>query len=419
MYSLNQVNKLVSCGRDPARSLPFWRGFLLIPLILVCFAVAPQTRAVSPPPDGGYPGFNTAEGDQALFTLFGGFGNSAFGWRALFANAGHSFNTGAGAGTLVLNTADENTAVGAASLLLNGHGTRNTAVGAASMLANTGDTSGMGSFNCALGAFSLNNNTLGFSNEAVGDSALFRNETAAANTAIGDLALENNDATGSGAANFNCAVGAQALNANVSGDSNNAVGASALVANTDGLFNEAVGAFALSSSIHGASNVAVGDSALQNYTGASGSGFNTVVGDLAGGDLTDGSDNIYVGAGAGSGVTTESQTIRIGENGFISACFVQGISGVTVSGTAVVVDANGQLGVAAAGSPMSMNEMLKERQVVQQLKTTTEKQAARIALQENQIQTLTVALKQQAEQIQKVSAQLEMIRPTPRVVENR
>jgi len=54
-----------------------------------------------------------------------------------------------------------------------------------------------------------------------------------------------------------------------------------------------------------------------------------------------------------------------------------------------------------------------------QFKSMTEKQAATIALQENQIQTLTAALKQQAEQIQKVSAQLEMIRPTPRVVENR
>ena len=84
MYSLNQVNKLVSCGRDPARSLPFWRGFLLIPLILVCFAFAPQTRAVTPPPDGGYPGFNTAEGDGALQLLFGGFGNTALGWRSLF-----------------------------------------------------------------------------------------------------------------------------------------------------------------------------------------------------------------------------------------------------------------------------------------------------------------------------------------------
>ena len=46
MYSLNQVNKLVSCGRDPARSLPLWRGFLLIPLILVCFALSPQAQAI-------------------------------------------------------------------------------------------------------------------------------------------------------------------------------------------------------------------------------------------------------------------------------------------------------------------------------------------------------------------------------------
>ena len=75
--------------------------------------------------------------------------------------------------------------------------------------------------------------------------------------------------------------------------------------------------------------------------------------------------------------------------------------------------------IAAAGHPLSMKEVLKERQVVQQLKATTEKQAARIALQEGQIQSLTAALKQQAEQIQKVSAQLEMIRPMPRVVENR
>jgi len=83
------------------------------------------------------------------------------------------------------------------------------------------------------------------------------------------------------------------------------------------------------------------------------------------------------------------------------------------------VGADGQLGVAAAGSPLSMNEMLKEHRVVQELKATTEKQAARIALQEGQIKALTASLREQAQQIQKVSAQLEMIRPTPRVVENR
>ena len=49
---------------------------------------------------------------------------------------------------------------------------------------------------------------------------------------------------------------------------------------------------------------------------------------------------------------------------------------------------------------------------------TNAKQAAVIALQEAQIKTLTAALKEQATQIQKVSAQLEMVRPAPRVVGN-
>jgi hypothetical protein len=37
-------------------------------------------------------------------------------------------------------------------------------------------------------------------------------------------------------------------------------------------------------------------------------------------------------------------------------------------------------------------------------------------LQEGQIQALTAALKQQAEQIQKVSAQLELSKPAPQTV---
>jgi dihydroneopterin aldolase len=416
MYSLKEVNKLVSCGRDPARSLPLWRGFLLIPLILVWLAFAPNAQTT---PDPGAVGgsLNTADGTNALVSAVTASGNGAFGWFSLAQCFTGSFNTGVGAGTLVLNHADANTAVGTAALILNVDGTRNTACGAAAMVNTAGDdVTGEGSFNSAVGAFALNANETGFSNNAMGDSAMFRNVNGAANTAVGDLALENNDATGAGEANFNVAVGAQALQANVTGDSNNAVGASALLANDGGLFNQAFGAFALSANEEGASNIAIGDSALANNGTGS---FNTVIGDLAGPDITDGGDNIYIGAGAGTEVGNESQTIRIGEPGFIAACFIQGISGVGVSGDTVVVDADGQLGTAAAGSPLSLKEVLKQRQVVQQLKATTEKQAARIALQENQIQTLTAALKQQAEQIQKVSAQLEMIRPTPRVVENR
>src|SRR5437764_1362717 len=114
MYSLNQVNKLVSCGRDPARSLPLWRGFLLIPLILVCFAFAPNAQTApetpDPPPIPG--AFNTGDGTNALRTNITGAGNSAFGFDSIAQNIRGSFNTGAGAFTLLFNRADENTAVG-------------------------------------------------------------------------------------------------------------------------------------------------------------------------------------------------------------------------------------------------------------------------------------------------------------------
>src|SRR4030095_5074164 len=397
MYSLNQVKTLASCGRDPARSLPLWRGFLLIPLILACFAFSPQSQAACL--DGCDNSlFNTFQGDDTLLNNAGVAGNSAFGWRSLFFNSTGSFNTALGPSLIINTIGSNNTAAGAAALLLNSTGTENTAMGVDAMVFNS-----TGEFNGAFGGFALFNNVDGFSNNAFGDSALFFNITGADNTAVGDLALENNDSSGAGSANFNTAVGAQALFANVDGDSNNAVGFNALGANVDGLFNQAMGALALSANTSGASNIAVGDSALVNKGSGS---FNTVVGDGAGGDLADGSDNIYIGATAGAGATSESGTIRIGDPDFVSACFVRGISGNTVSGSPVCVGGDGQLGeCAAGGSPGAMNQLLKE-------------QATKIASPESQIHNLTAALKQQAEQIQKVSAQLEMVRPAPRVVNN-
>ena len=142
----------------------------------------------------------------------------------------------------------------------------------------------------------------------------------------------------------------------------------------------------------GASNIAIGDSAaLNNGTGS----FNTVIGDQAGQDLGSGSDNIYIGATAGPVLATKAGPFASAILNSSVPALSAGITGVGVSGDPVVVDGDGQLGTAAAGS-LSLKELLKQRQVVQQLKATTEKQAARIALQENQIQTLTAALKQQA-----------------------
>jgi hypothetical protein len=44
--------------------------FILIPLVLACFTLSPTTQAgLKPPPDGGYPHGNTAEGNRALDSL--------------------------------------------------------------------------------------------------------------------------------------------------------------------------------------------------------------------------------------------------------------------------------------------------------------------------------------------------------------
>jgi len=397
MYPLNQLKTLVSCGRDPARSLPFRRGFLLIPLTLVCFAFSPQTRAACDTPDPGCPGGSLAEGFDALLSLSSGFYDTGIGAFSLLSLTDGSFNTGVGAGSLLSTNALEGTAVGAGALLSNTTGANTTACGAFALFSN-----GTGDFNNAVGANSLLFNVDGDSNNALGESALFNNVSAAANTAIGDVALANNDSDGAALGNANSCVGAGALFSNVDGDSNNAVGFNALGANTDGLFNNAVGFDAMADNVSGAGNVAVGDSA---------------------GAGVEGDFNIYIGAFAGPAPSpapvAESETIRIGDV-FNTDCFIGGIFGATATGgLPVVVNADGKLGTVPADSPIAMSQVLKQRQIVQELKATTERQAAVIALQEGQIKALTAGLRQQAEQIQQVSAQLEMVRPTPRVVENR
>ena len=68
-------------------------------VVLVWFAIAPLVRAVVPAPDGGYPGFNTAEGQNALFNLSTGVGNTGVGWFSLWSDTDGSYNTASGAGT--------------------------------------------------------------------------------------------------------------------------------------------------------------------------------------------------------------------------------------------------------------------------------------------------------------------------------
>jgi trimeric autotransporter adhesin len=172
-------------------------SLVLIPLLVLnCFGSLSTAQAVTPPPDGGYPGGNTAEGQNALLSLNSGAYNTAVGFFSLTNDIIGGFNTAIGAGTLLANTANNNTATGAGALLSNnvGHG------------------------NTANGAFSLFRNTVGDDNIAYGDSALFNNDCGNSNTAIGVVALYNN-ICGSG----NIALGASA-GSQVTGDNNIDIG---------------------------------------------------------------------------------------------------------------------------------------------------------------------------------------------------
>jgi Chaperone of endosialidase len=201
---------------------------LLIAGAFACFGLLPKVEAVVPPPDGGYPGFNTAEGQNALFSLTTGVANTAVGWYSLFSNSDGSYNTGVGAGTLLFNLGNQttgdgmqNTALGAAALLFNTTGSANTATGVTALLNNS---EGSGNTANGWGALSHNNGNPpdGSANTAVGAGALFTNTTGDSNTAIGENALVSNT-TGSG----NTAVGVRALDHNTSGSLNVALGVNA------------------------------------------------------------------------------------------------------------------------------------------------------------------------------------------------
>src|SRR2546429_5959127 len=103
--------------------------FATILLALGFLALSPMAQAVVPPPDGGYPGGNTAEGTSALLSRSTGNYNPAIGIYSLLSLADGSFCTGVGAGALLSNTAGQNTATGAGALLNNTTGDSNTANG--------------------------------------------------------------------------------------------------------------------------------------------------------------------------------------------------------------------------------------------------------------------------------------------------
>jgi len=443
----------VSSNPISKNKLRWRRGFFASVLLLtyVVLSPAPKAVAVSPPPDGGYSGDNTAEGDTALYSLTSGRANTALGSAALFSNS----------------TGSSNTAVGVSALFSNTIGSGNTATGVNALANNT-----TGNFNTATGVTALFNNTTGEDNTANGDDALFANTTGSNNTANGSFALFNNT-TG----DANTASGDFALYLNGTGHSNTANGVDALIANTGGNANTASGAGALGSNTTGSNNTAYGTDALSSNQHGNN---NIALGNLAGANLTNGSNNIDIAA---PGVAGEANTIRIGTIGMQRRTFIAGISGVAVSGSEVVVNSNGRLGVATSsarfkqaikpmdkaseailslkpvsfrykeeidpeGAPqfgliaedvekvnpdlvardaegkvytvryeavnaMLLNEFLKEHRQVQQLKATVAQQQeefhAKFAQQQKQIEALTAT-------IQKVSDQMKLTKAAPQIV---
>jgi trimeric autotransporter adhesin len=314
---------------------------MLIAVALGYFALSPQAQGVVPAPDGGYPGFNTAEGQNALFSLSTGVGNTAMGWFSLWSNTDGSYNTAVGVGTLLFNVGNQSTSEGA----------ENTAIGAAALLSNTS-----GTFNTANGAFALFSNTTGSDNTAIGDSALLSNTTGVHNTANGFEALSNNTTGDENTADgvnalfsntegaANAAVGFNALQQNTAGSGNTANGDGALFSNTLGFNNSATGEGALFANTTGSSNTATGGNALQHNTTG---GHNTAIGLQALFNNTTGDSNTALGVNAGTGVSTASNVICVGTPGenVSNSCYIGQIFNATSSGgSAVFVNPDGKLG---------------------------------------------------------------------------
>ena len=180
---------------------------------------------------------------------------------------------------------------------------------------NAGNSSMTGIANTGVGQAALASLTSGVQNTAMGNGALGNNTSASANSAFGYLASASLT-TGVNSSSF----GYGALGNCVTGNSNNAFGFLALQL------------------CNGSSNLAIGNSALQGLTTGS---FNLAFGETAGINYTTETGNLVL---QNTGVAGDAGVIRIGNNTFTKA-FIAGISGVTVpASTAVLIDANGQMG---------------------------------------------------------------------------
>ena len=357
------------------------RNIIAVLSALVCFGLCQQVQAAPAPetPDPGAVGgsFNTADGSNALRSVTTGLGNSAFGWFSLLSNTDGSNNTAVGAASLLFNIGDSTT----------GEGQENTAAGTAALLFNS-----TGSQNTAVAAQALLNNDSGIRNTGVGSRALINNVGGSNNTAVGRRALEG---VVSGSANV--ALGWQA-GFSATGDNNIYIGAN--------MFG-----------VPGESNTCyIGNIATTNPT----ANPDFVLVDLTTGQMSHlassrrykedikpmdkASETLY----RLKPVTFRFKNHQNLDYGLIAEDVAQ------VDPELAIRDGKGQIESVRylAVYNMMLNEFLKEHKKVQDLEAT-------VAQQQKGMEVLTAQLKEQAAQIQKVSAQLEVSKPAPQVVVNK
>jgi hypothetical protein len=426
---------------------------IVIVVSLVCIGFVSRLEAVSPPPDGGYPGNNTAEGASALFSLTTGGSNTGLGSQALYSNTTGNYNSAEGFRALFSNTTGgQNTATGASALLSNGTGSSNTANGVNALYSNT-----TGSNNTATGARALFDSG-GSRNTGVGALALYQNG-GNDNTAVGFGAAyandKNFDPNHPDPGFFNTAIGSNALARQEGGDYNTAIGASALEGGATivggGSYNTAVGFKALVNGNFSGSNVALGAFAGSNVFGA----YNTICigANVAGADISNTTwiGNVY-GVTTQSGTTTPVVVSNTGQLGTVASSkrFKKDIVTMDKASDAILSlrpvtfhyktdsSATPQFGLIAEevakvnpalvlpdeqGKPYSvrydavnamlLNEFLKEHRKVEEQQATIvalkKELEANAMRQQKQIEALTAGL-------QKVSAQLELSKADPRTV---
>ena len=245
---------------------------------------------------------------------------------------------------------------------------------------------------------------------------------------------------------------------------------------TTGNQNTAIGAGALRDNTTGNTNTAIGNDALFNSTGSG----NVALGFLAGNNVTTANNVICIGGSVGGGdvnnscfignirgVTTVNNNAvpvlidSVGQLGTMSSSrrYKTDIKPIDKASESILTlkpvsfrykvhkDTTPQYGLIAeevaevnpnlviydadnkpytvrydAVNAMLLNEFLKEHKTVQEQGATMTQQRkdfeAAIAQQQEQIEALTATVKEQAAQIQKVSAQLEVSKSAPQTVLN-